>query len=265
MKVGVVFPVVYSDELIPVVADEYRSAASAGTELTFFVLTQGTPTIESELDVALNLPGVLAAASRAGEDHDAVVIACTNDPALHAVKELLSVPVVGEGEAALHLASMVAARFSIVTPGPESVPAFERLGEASPLRGQLASVRAVAADVMNFGNHCLGEIVAQSTAAIIEDGAQAIVMGCTGAGVRLAAVVADALESELERYVPVVDPIQAAVGAAEWMVHTRLRPSAITYPTPRFPRSELVAAFATGSLDQPTLSINERASTSSHS
>ena len=67
-------------------------------------------------DEALAVPGLLQEieeGERAGMD--AYVIACFGDPGLSAARELARGPVIGIAEAAMHMASLVAPSFSVVT------------------------------------------------------------------------------------------------------------------------------------------------------
>ena len=77
-------------------------------ELTMECLTQNKIEIDSALDVALAAPEIITMALRAqNEGYDAVVIYCFSDPALDACRELLSIPVVGAGQAACLVAPLV--------------------------------------------------------------------------------------------------------------------------------------------------------------
>ena len=57
---------------------------------------------------------------------EAYVIACFDDTALHAVRELTTKPVLGIGESAMHAATMLSHRFCIMTTLQRSVPIIER-------------------------------------------------------------------------------------------------------------------------------------------
>ena len=58
-------------------------------------------------------------------DFDAYVIACFDDTGLDAARCATDAPVIGIGEAAFHLATLVAGKFSVVTTLARSVPAIE--------------------------------------------------------------------------------------------------------------------------------------------
>lgn len=72
--------------------------------------------IEGGADEALAVPGMLAEI-RKGEAQgvDAYVIACFDDPGLHAAREIAKGPVLGICQAAVQVAMTISRRFSIIT------------------------------------------------------------------------------------------------------------------------------------------------------
>lgn len=238
MKVTVVIPVLPSEDLVEKCRQEYRRAAAPDTEVDFAPLDVGTYTIESWYDMALAQPDTIRKAMEAeASGTDAVIIACFGDPAGAGAKEALSIPVVGEGEAGLYVASLLSRRFSIVTVRRETVPLMAMVADAVGLGHRLASVRPVEHSVLDFSLEAVEEVVQQTRAAIVEDGAEGIVMGCTGVGVDMAAEVGARMHEEFG-YVPVVDPVKAAIGLAEMLVRSGYRSSDRTYPAPFSMRPE---------------------------
>lgn len=93
-----------------------RAVAAAGTEITGVSPQMGPASIESHYDEALAVPGLLQEIERGERDgYDAYVIACFGDPGLSAARELARGPVIGIAEAAMHMASLIAPGFSVVT------------------------------------------------------------------------------------------------------------------------------------------------------
>jgi allantoin racemase len=239
VKICVVIPVLYSDELISKARDEYARAAAPGTELMFTALDVGTYTIESEYDVVLNQPATLRAVQKAeAAGSQAAILACFGDPAGAAAKEASSIPVVGEGEAALHYASLLANKFSIITVREQTIPFMFNATRKAGLDSKLASVRAVDFGVLDLSLDCIDDVVAQAVKAIRHDGAEAIAMGCTGVGVDMCLTVADRLQAEIGSYIPIIDPVKAAIGLAESLVRSGYRQSERTYPKPPSSRPE---------------------------
>ncbi len=97
-----------------------RAVAAPGTEILAVCPRAGVPSIEGHFDEAIAAVGVLEQI-RAGREQgvDGHVIACFGDPAGSA--RTGRGPVIGIAEAAMHMATMVATRFSIVTTLPRTL------------------------------------------------------------------------------------------------------------------------------------------------
>jgi hypothetical protein len=85
-------------------------------ELSQTRLEYGPVSIESDFDDVLASPYIVGRAIEAEQEGcDAVVIDCFGDPALHAAREAVRIPVIGAGEAAMRLAATVGHQFGVVT------------------------------------------------------------------------------------------------------------------------------------------------------
>src|SRR5580658_2589972 len=130
-------------------------------------------------------------------------------------------PVVGIGEAAFHMASLIADKFSVVTTLSRSIAPIERNLAKYGLEARCARVRAADAPVLALEDPNSGArrlIEKEIERALDEDGAEAIVLGCAG--------MTD-LARDLERQagVPVLDGVACAVSLAESLVRLGLRTS----------------------------------------
>jgi len=209
-----------------------RSVASPGTEVVAVNPADGPPSIEGYFDEAFAVPGVLAEIARAPA-MDAYVIACFDDTGLDAARCVTGAPVIGIGEAAFHLASLVAGRFSVVTTLARSVPAIEHNLARYGLASRCVRVRSSDVPVLDLdvpGSDARRKISVEIARALSEDRAEAIVLGCAG--------MAD-LASDLsqEHGIPVLDGVACAVTLAEGLFRVGLRTSKIGgYATPRSKR-----------------------------
>ena len=220
-----------------------RAAAAAGTEIVAVEPADGPVSIEGPFDGALSLPGLLEEVLK-GETAgvDAHVIACFDDTGLDAARSLARAPVIGIGEAGYHLASLVAGRFSVVTTLSRSIPVIEhnliRYGLAARCGGvRAAEVPVLALEDPKSGARAL--ISKEIAAAIRDDRAEAIVLGCAGMAEFAAALAA-------EHGVPVVEGVSAAVKLAEALVGLGLATSKLggwAAPRPK-PYAGRYAAFA---------------------
>jgi allantoin racemase len=239
LEIRVVIPVLYSEELVEKCRHEYDAAAGPGVTMSYACIENGTRTIESKRDLALAEPGTIEACMQAARDGvHAITIACFGDPGGDGAKECTSIPIIGEGEGALHVASLLGSRLSVITVQQETVPFMRSMVERTGLIDKLVSIRAVDYGVLAFDLDCIPDVVDQATAAVIEDGAEVIVMGCTGTGTDMVPEITRLLAERVGVYVPVIDPVHAAVGLAEQCARHGYRPSKRAFPTPLDERSE---------------------------
>ena len=104
-------------------------AEYAGVETTTGIddVSEGPASIESAYEEYLSIPASVARCAELElEGWDAVVLGCFGDPGLDAFREIVSIPVVGPGEASVLLAASLGHRFSIVTISDSVVRAIER-------------------------------------------------------------------------------------------------------------------------------------------
>jgi allantoin racemase len=198
---------------------ELEGVRGASTVLTVVNPKVGPPSIESAFEEAQAIPATLALAEQAQRDgYDAVVIACFSDPGLDAAREAVSIPVVGIEESALHVASMLGHRFTVLTARRERVPAklehVERLG----LHNRLASVRPLDMSVLEMDrdpSRAKARILEVGRVAVEQDHAEVLVLGCAGL-----AGYGRELTSTLG--VAIVDPTPVGLKMAELLVGLRL-------------------------------------------
>jgi allantoin racemase len=192
-----------------------RAVAAAQTGITAVNPTSGPISIEGYFDEAFAVPGMLEEilkGEKAGMD--ATVIACFDDTGLEAARCCASGPVIGIGEAAFHLASLIAHRFSVVTTLSRSIAPIEGNLMKYGLDRRCARVRACEVPVLALDDPASGaraKLSAEIERAMVEEGAEAIVLGCAGMA-ELAASLAR------QHGLPVIDGVAAAVKLAEALV-----------------------------------------------
>jgi allantoin racemase len=194
----------------------------ADTELTVVCADKGPETIESAYDEAYAIPPTLELVIRANrEGYDAVILACFADPGLDAAKEISEIPVIGIEESSLHLAAMLGARFSIMTPRRQRIPNRKEHVHMRGMDHFLASVRSLDLSVAETDadpERTKKRILEVARLAAEEDGAEIIILGCAG-------MAGYALELELKLGVKVLDPSAVALKVAEAMADLGLRHS----------------------------------------
>lgn len=197
-----------------------RAVASAGTEIIAVNPDDGPPSIEGYYDEVFAIPGLIAEMRKAGPV-DATIIACFDDTGLDAARSFSPTPVIGIGEAAFHMATLVAGKFSAVTTLARSIPAIEHNLVRYGLATRCAKVRAADVAVLELeipGSVARGRISREIDRAIDEDRADSIVLGCAGMADLAAALTR-------EHGLPVIDGVASAVKLAESLVSLGLKTS----------------------------------------
>ena len=213
---------------------EFRALERPDLTISHVEIETGPASIECEYDEALAVPGTIAKIVEAERDGcDAVVIDCMGDPGMLPGRECVSIPVVGPCEAAMHVASMLGHTFSVVTVLKRLRPQFEHQAQIYGVREKLASVRSVSIPVLELEQNLertKAALAEEAIRAVEDDGADAIIFGCTGMLGCAEAVRQGLLARGYD--VPVIDPIPWAIKMAASLVDAGLSHSKITYEQP---------------------------------
>jgi allantoin racemase len=212
-----------SVEMTQGIHEEATRYARPGTEIETVSPAWGPRSIEGHADDIAAAAATLEVVAERSAEFDGLVIACFGDPGLYAAREVSPVPVIGIAEAALLTACTVAYSFSVVTVLPRVKPWIEDTVRLHGLESRCASVRTTPLTVLDCERDPAAaerEIVRASRAAIEEDGAEAICLGCAGMG---------PLDKAVERAlgVPVLDGVACAVKLLEGLVDYGLATSRV--------------------------------------
>ncbi len=194
------------------IAASAQAVAQHSTEIIAHSPKHGPASIECAVDEAIAGAALLDLIVQGEEQGvDAHIIACFGDPALDAARELANAPVIGIAGAAFQFASLVAHRFGVVTTMRRTLPTAHHLLERYGYAHLCSGVRATEIPVLSLEHlerSVYQQLLNECRAAIEQDGAEAIVLGCAG--------MSDlALELGIELNVPVIDGVSAAVKLAE--------------------------------------------------
>jgi len=231
MKIRIIAPVT-NQTLKTTTPQICAEKARPDVEVSAVNLDHGPASIESFYEDALAVPQIITRAIEAErEGVDAVIIDCMNDPGLEAVREAVSIPVVGAAQSSMMLASILAHKFSILGLSARDRYMVDLLVRRYGLKDSYASTRWVDIPVLDLRKDrekLLAALVDESAKAIRQDGAHAIVFGCTGmkgmAGLVEQKLRADGLDAI------VIDPSLAALKWAEMLADIKLTHSRRTYP-----------------------------------
>lgn len=232
MKLRVIIPIT-DTQFNESVREEVGSVAAPDVAVSYVNIAHGPASIESRYAELLASPGILARAEEAQrEGIDGLFIDCFGEPGVSVVREKVDIPTVGGFEPAALTACLIARRFSVITVLQNVVPMIETLAKDLGVTSSLVSVREVDIPVSDLGDRKKLEekLFEEAQRAIDQDGAEAIVLGCTGM-----LEVARSLGRLLKvkgKPAPVIDPTTAAITMLEGLVRNKLSQSRLTYFSP---------------------------------
>lgn len=232
MKIKIVIPII-SDIFNEEIIKEAKQFVSPDTEIDVQHLDKGTASIESVYDEALAAPDIISKVVQAEKDgFQGVFVDCFGDPGVDAAREMVSIPVVGGFQPAALLACMVSDSWSVVSVLSSVVPMIKNLARKQGIESNVASVRHINTPVLELTDKEMlkEKLMEQIVIAREDDGAEAIVLGCTGM-MGLAKSLEEAAAAK-GIPVPVIDPTGAAMGFLEMQIRNKISPSKITYPVP---------------------------------
>jgi allantoin racemase len=228
MKIDVIVPILHNEHFEIVTYNEFKSSARKETEIYINSLDRGPASIESMYDEYIASPWILEKVKEAQEKKfDAIIIDCMGDPALEGARELVDIPVVGPCQSSMALASTISDKFSVVTVLNRVIPMLDRLAKTYGFSEKLSSVRSVEIPVLGLENEELTKaaLLSESKKAIEIDGADTIILGCTG-------MIGMAKALQVSLGVPVIDPAVASLKLVESLFDMKLSHSKKIYPYP---------------------------------
>jgi len=183
-------------------------------------ITQGHDCIESRTDWLQNGYPVVQLAKAIDFDMCGV----------EAARECINIPIIGGFPTSAFTALALSQRFSIITILDSTLAMQRGHPQTYGIEDDFASIRAIDCPVNDLANIdvVVGKAFEAALKAIQEDGAQSILLGCTGF-VGVAERVSTLLMQTLQTYVPVIDPNQAGFSFLVSLVRMKLRPSRLCY------------------------------------
>jgi len=163
-------------------------------------------------------------------NRDGAILGCFGDPGIEAAREMVRMPVIGPGEAAMLVAASLGHRFSIVTVLDTLDFLLHRLAWQVGVDRKLASVRSIGVPVLSLGRDpedTFARMAREGARARDQDRADVIVMGC------MTMAFQDRHHDLAQTLgIPVVNPVHAAVKLMQAFCAMGLSHSRRAYPTP---------------------------------
>lgn len=209
-----------------------------GFDVDFKAVTYGAALGDSYYDAMLMDMSVFEIGLAAQADgYDAICIDTVSDSGMYALRSRLDIPVIGPGQASLHIACMLGHKFSIVTMWPQWFHFYRKTLKEYGLEGRCASLRSIdtrpdLAELLEGKEEVVfAKLEAESRLAIEEDGADVIILGSTTMH-QSHAYLQDKLP------VPVINPGLIAYKLCEVFLETGLSHSKAAFSPPEVPKDD---------------------------
>ena len=206
-----------------------KKFASADTEIVSVEPNVGPESIEGFYDEVFCIPGLVEEIEK-HSDADSYIIACFDDTGLEVIRSITEKPVIGIGEAAYHIATMVAGNFTVITTLSRSIrPLTHNLKKYGLFENcvKVTAIEVPVLDLENISKENLDKLDKGIQDTKKNDNAEAIILGCAG--------MADLAKNlETKHKLPVIEGVSAAVVLAESLINLKIKTSKVgSYALPR--------------------------------
>ncbi|MGF6376990.1 allantoin racemase [Clostridiales Family XIII bacterium PM5-7] len=213
MKIAYLDPVP-AEAGVPVFLEELSKFAARTSEISYHTLTSGADNYEYEVYEAYMLPKILdKVKSLEAEGYDGVILGCFYDPGIEAAREMSEkIVVVGAAQAAIHLATLLSKRFSLMIPRDKNYTHMREMVSRYGAEEKLASIRSLNIKVLELQNSDFTDLRMEEElqGAIKDDYAEAMVLACTMETGKF-------IELQEKYGLPVIDPAVAALKLTEYL------------------------------------------------
>ena len=210
-----------TDEFGPETVAALNVSRRQETEVAFISLPPGRPLdLESRAAEAKVIPDLVRLTQWASSEFDAVILGCFFDTGLRETQDAsCQTAVIGPCQAATMLARQLGNKFSVLVGRSNWLPRIRQNIQTYGHADAIASMRVLDVGVYEFGSdheRAFKRLLEQGRAAIEQDGAEVLVLGCT-------ADLQSHHELQDRLGVPVVDAVVAPFKVAELMAETGRR------------------------------------------
>jgi len=228
-----------SQSVTDTIATGARAVASPGTEIKAVTATFGARVIGTRTEMAIAEHAAIDLLAREATGCDAAIIGASIDSGLRAAREMLSMPVLGLTESALHVACLTGGKFGLITLSRRSAYALGEMVESYGLTRRCGGLRALDVgplDLLRDPDDVARQIAAAAEVLVARDWVDCVVL----IGAVMASMPAR-IQAAIS--VPVIEGVSCAVALAEALVRLRL-PKATAGGYAALPGRELVGVDA---------------------
>jgi len=233
LRIKIIIPInnsSYNQEL----KDVAMQVASPDVVIDVDNIKAGNASVESRWDRMINAPYVvemILAAEKEG--FDGVFVSDFDFCGVEEAREVANIPVIGGFRASAYTAMMLSERFAIITILDSVVDLQQSHTRLFGIEPNFSTIISVDLSVHELTQRdiVIERVFECSVQAIDEQGADSIILGCTGF-MHVAARVAEKLKVKYKVNIPVIDPNHAAVNYLELLIRNGQSASGLTYASP---------------------------------
>lgn len=232
-KMKIIIPIndnAYNQELKEVA----QSVAPVDLDIVVDNIKKGNTSIESRWDRMTNAPHVVdLVVESEKQGFDGVFVSDFDYCGVEPARELVNIPVIGGFRSSAYTAMMLSERFSIITIMSSVVDLQRSHTRLFGIEPNFASIIPINLPVHELSQRelVIEKVFESSIKAIEEDGADSIILGCTGF-MHIAEGVGKKLFDKYKVNIPVIDPNMAAVSYLYMLMRNGQYQSRLTYAVP---------------------------------
>ncbi|MCJ8319139.1 MAG: aspartate/glutamate racemase family protein [Colwellia sp.] len=223
-----------AEKFLPKIKQEVETSLFSDFSVDYQPLyRRDTDSIQSRFDEFWDTNDIIKISLQAEKDgYAGIFVDCFGEPGVSVVRELVNIPVLGGFMASISSAILVANKFSIVTVVPSVIPMFNAMIQEMNIAPKVVSIRDVGIPVLDLlDEEKLKKAALVQSLLAIEEGAEAIILGCTGM-LGISTWLAEQLKAKKDSYIPVISPTAAAITALQSLIISDLSQSRLTYFSP---------------------------------
>lgn len=231
MKLKVVIPISGLPEEAITSSEAYlKKWVSKDTEISCTSLKGGPTSLESDIDTALSIPFVVEAVVKAEkEGFDGVLISCFDDPGIRAIREVVSIPVIGAFDSGMSICIHLLDNVTIISPSKVCIPSTQHKVNTSIYRSFVKNIRGIDTAIEDIiSGNVQEKLYNEVVKAVKMDKTEGVILGCTGLYDLLEPLEKRLKENNID--IIVIEPSKVAILELEQLVRLGIRHSKTTYP-----------------------------------
>lgn len=181
--------------------------------------------ITSKEDEEIATPSIVSSVIKSAESGaDAVIVYCFGEPGVEESRQKVNIPVLGIAAPAMHMASMLGKRFSVVASVEEHCPLINILAKKFGLLDKMSAPLAVNISPDSFNGNddlLISRLIEKARLSIENEKVDTFILGC-GSMQSKATLIRDTIKNILGYTIQVVDPLSISVHLAVAVVRAGL-------------------------------------------